>query len=85
MKRKLLTLVLSGAFVLGAGSVAFAATNDGDGNWSFNEMLPFMQRMHPDWSKQNLKEMYDSCHGKGGMMENFNSENTSAQRMMNNF
>lgn len=85
MKKKLIAVILSGAFVLGAGTLTFAATNDGDGNWSFEQMFPFMQEMHPDWSKDELKEMYNSCHGEGGMMENFNQRNTDAQSMMNNF
>lgn len=71
MKKKLVAIILSGAFVLGAGTVAFAATNDADGDWNFDKMFPFMQKMHPDWSKEDLKEMYDSCHGEGGMMNNF--------------
>lgn len=85
MKKKLIAVILSGAFVFGAGTFAFAATNDGDGNWSFDEMLPFMQEVHPEWSKDELKEMYDSCHGEGSIMNNFNQRNMNAQSMMNNF
>lgn len=85
MKKKLLAIILSGAFVLGAGTVAFAATNDGDGNWSFDKLLPFMQEMHPNSSQEDLEEMYDSCHGEDGMMQDYNSQNTKAQSMMNNF
>lgn len=71
MKKKFLAIILGGAIILGTGTLTFAATNDGDGKWSFEKMLPFMQEMHPDLSKNELKQMFDDCHGKGGMMHNF--------------
>jgi hypothetical protein len=73
--------LISSALILGAGSAVFAAgTSNSDIEFSFEKMLPFMEKMHPNSSKEELKEMYDSCHKDGGMMEGVNNEN-----MMNKF
>ncbi len=40
---------------------------------TFEEMLPFMKKMHPGVSDETFKEMFNSCHangGSGGMMGN---------------
>ncbi|MDW7675189.1 MAG: hypothetical protein SCK28_11710 [Bacillota bacterium] len=74
MKKKLIGLLLI-VFVLGAASMAFAQVTAEEGFFSFQEMLPFMQQMHPDWSETELKSMFDACHGGG--------ESGSATGMMN--
>ncbi|WP_045519407.1 hypothetical protein [Neobacillus niacini] len=78
--------ILSSALILGAGTAVFAAgtNNPGDGN-SFEKMLPFMQEMHPDSSKEDLQEMYNSCHKDGGMMDRNNQEGMNSENMMNRF
>lgn len=82
MKKKLVVGIISGAFILGAGSFAFAAANgEGEGLLNFGQMKPYIEQMHPDLTTQEQKEMFDSCHGEGGMMQNYNSTNTSS--MMN--
>lgn len=70
MKKKLLIGVLTGAVLLGgAGTIAFAEGN-GNGLLNFGQMKPYMEKMHPDFSEKQLKDMYNACHGEGGMMEN---------------
>lgn len=75
--------LFSAALILGAGTAVFAAGNNSEDGFSFQEMLPFMEKMHPDSSKADLEKMYNACHKDGGMMgetEGMNSEN-----MMNRF
>ncbi|MDF1511044.1 hypothetical protein PZE06_23195 [Robertmurraya sp. DFI.2.37] len=84
MKKKLLVGILSSAFILGAGTLTFAQTNgEGDGLFNFEKMQPQIEKIHPELSKEEQKEMFDACHGEGGMMENFHGENAS--NMMNQF
>ena len=78
MMKKLVIGILSTAVILGAGTFTYAQGN-GEGLVNFGQMKPFMEEMHPDFSTKELKEMYDSCHENGGMMDNINAEN-----MMNN-
>jgi hypothetical protein len=74
--------ILSTALVLGAGTAVFAAgtSNSGDGV-SFEKMLPFMQKMHPDSSKDELKDMYKACHEDGGMMDGTNKKEMSNENL----
>jgi hypothetical protein len=45
-------------------------------NGTFEEMLPFMKKMHPNLSDDQLKDLYDQMMGPSGacsnMMGNFN-------------
>ena len=78
MKKKLVIGLLTGAILLGgAGTYAYAQTN------GFQEMKPFMEKMHPELSESELEEMYKKCHGDGenGMMHG----DKDRQNMMNNF
>ncbi len=91
MKKKLAIGILAGAIILGgAGTFAFAAANEdanGNGLLNFGQMKPYMEEMHPDLSTDELKEMFDSCHGEGGMMGNSNMGgmmNGNTEGMMNN-
>jgi hypothetical protein len=82
MKKKLAIGVLTGAILLGGtGTLTFAQAN-GEGLLNFGQMKPYMEKMHPDLSTQELKQMYDSCHAEGGMME---GNTTDMEKMMNNF
>lgn len=76
--RKFVIGVLSAGFILGAGTYAFAEEN-GNGGLNFGQMKPMIEEMHPDLSTKEQKEMFDSCHGKDGMMQQ-----TGAESMMNN-
>lgn len=83
MKKKLVIGMISGAFILGAGTLTFAQSNgDGEGLFNFDQMQPKIEEMHPDLTKEEQKEMFDDCHGEGGMMENDNGQ--TANNMMNN-
>ncbi|WP_066312322.1 hypothetical protein [Bacillus sp. FJAT-29814] len=84
--KKLAVGLFSAALILGAGTAVFAAGNSGNGNGlSFEEMLPFMQKMHPDFSNDELNEMYKACHGQGGMMGGTNAVDVEGESMMNSF
>lgn len=68
MKKWMLGLVVAGlVMVAGIGGVLADEVTDGKA-WSFEQMLPFMKKMHPDMNDETLKQMYDTCHGQGGMM-----------------
>ncbi|MEH7332882.1 hypothetical protein V7161_09615 [Neobacillus drentensis] len=78
--------ILSAAFILGAGTAVLAAgTNNSATGFSFEKMLPFMQKMHPDSTKQELKDMYKACHGKGDMMDDSTQKEMGSKNMMSNF
>ncbi|WHX98751.1 hypothetical protein [Neobacillus sp. DY30] len=77
---------LSSILILGAGTAVFAAgTNNSVESNNFEKLLPFMQKMHPDSSKEELQEMYNSCHKEGGMMDGTNQEGMNSEKMMNRF
>lgn len=84
--KKYIVGILSAALILGAGTAVFAAGNSNsiDGG-SFEKMLPFMQKMHPDSSKDELKDMYKACHEKGGMMDGSSGKKMESENMMNHF
>ncbi|MCM3671538.1 hypothetical protein M3181_21495 [Mesobacillus maritimus] len=67
--KKLIVGILSATFILGAGSYAFAQGTE-DGILGFDQMKPYMEQMHPDFSENELQNMYNACHGEGGMMQN---------------
>lgn len=81
MKKKLLLTVLALVFVLSIGTFAYA---QGEGNFNFGQMLPYMQQMHPDLSTEQLQDMYDSCHGTGdsGASQNFQEMNPDKMNRM---
>ncbi|GGC82831.1 hypothetical protein GCM10007216_11720 [Thalassobacillus devorans] len=83
MKRKLLAGIATAALVLGFGNIVLADGDEplqGEGFWqgSFEEMLPFMKQMHPNFDDSQLEGMYQGCHGQNGP-GNYN------RGMMNNF
>lgn len=61
MKKKLISLVTVSLLALGIGSAVYA--HGSDAGWSFKEMLPYMKEMHPNMDEQEMKEMYQKCHG----------------------
>lgn len=79
--KKIAISFFSAALILGVGTAVFAAGNSNSENGlNFEKMLPFMQKMHPNSSKEELEDMYKACHGNGGMMGKTNSK-----EMMNRF
>jgi hypothetical protein len=87
--KKIVLSVLGSVLIFGVGTVVMAAGNDTDKEkGSFEKMKPFMEEMHPDFSNDELKEMYDSCHGDNGKMKDQhmeNMENMDPENMMNQF
>lgn len=70
MKKKFLIGIVTMAFLLGLGNVAFANGLDGNGDWSFKNMLPYMQEMHPSFSDDDLEQMYNDCYDSGDVHGN---------------
>ncbi|WHY68461.1 hypothetical protein [Neobacillus sp. SuZ13] len=84
--KKFVVGILSATFILGAGTAVFASGNGHSGNGvSFEKMLPFMQKMHPDSSKAELKNMYKACHKNDGMMGDTKGKEMESDNMMNSF
>jgi hypothetical protein len=87
--KKIVLSVLGSMLILGVGTVVMAAGNDVDNeNGTFEKMKPFMEEMHPDSSNEELKEMYDSCHGDNGKIMDQHMEkmeNMGPENMMNQF
>jgi hypothetical protein len=73
--------------VLGIGTEVFANSNDvGEGTLNFGQMLPFMKKMPPYLSENELKDMYNSCYDTNGAAPSKNFEQMEPQgMMMNNF
>lgn len=69
--KKTLAIALIVVGLLGIGTVAFAQGNNPPSPWNlnFDQMLPFMKQMHPNWSADQLKEMYNVCHGPNDFMQ----------------
>lgn len=81
MKKTALTL-FSATLILGASTSVFAEeTNDGKGTFNFGQMKPMMEKMHPDLSKEELKQMYIDCHGTNGAMPSKNFQMMDGSHM----
>ncbi len=64
MARTIIVLVVAVLLLVAAGTAALAhGGGRNSGTFTFSEMLPFMQEHHPNWSEEELREMYDTCHG----------------------
>lgn len=73
--KKLIVGIVTIALVLTLGSAVYAESNDGgQGTFNFGQMLPFMKQVHPDFSEQQLKDMYNNCHGTNGAAPSKNFE-----------
>ena len=79
--KKLILGVLAIVLVLGAGSAFANSDGDGEGTFNFGQMLPFMKQMHPGWSDEELKEMYNACHGTNGAAPSKNFQYMNQMRM----
>ena len=78
--KKILIGGLTILFLLGAGNFAFAQTNENNrGFLDFEEMKPQIEKMHPNWTDEEQREMFNTCHGSNGGMQN------QGYHMMNNF
>lgn len=91
--KKLLIGVLSLGLVAAGGAAVYAQSDEinGEGLFNFGQMSKLMEEHHPDQSKEELKELYNSMHGtngaapsanfKMGEMHNFMSENGDFNEM----
>ncbi|MFS1515466.1 hypothetical protein V1503_02950 [Bacillus sp. SCS-151] len=73
--KKIIFSSLGTTIILG-GTVSYAfahSSDEGNDNINFGQMKPYIQEMHPDWSTQEQKEMFDSCHGETGTLEKNNN------------
>lgn len=52
---------------------------------NFGKMKPFMQQMHPNLNEKELKEMYESCHGKNGKTVSETEQQNSPVKGVNSF
>ena len=60
--KKLILLVTVLAVLIISGTTVLA--HGGNGAFSFDRMLPTMQEHHPGWSEEELRTMYEYCHGE---------------------
>lgn len=54
--------------------------SDQNVNSNFEQMLPYMKKMHPNLSDEQLKALYEQMHGANGACSNVN--NGQGQGMM---
>ncbi|RKD27113.1 hypothetical protein BEP19_00640 [Ammoniphilus oxalaticus] len=72
MKKMVIGGTLAALLVIGGigGVWAAESVSPNSGNEkTFEDMLPFMKKMHPHTSDETFKKMYNDCHGEGGMMK----------------
>lgn len=63
MKKMLIGVTLTALLVIIGGVwVVEAVPPQETKEKTFEEMLPFMKKMHPDVSDETIKAMYDACH-----------------------
>ncbi|GGK05029.1 hypothetical protein GCM10007063_29280 [Lentibacillus kapialis] len=79
--KKIFIGLLTSFLVLGGGTFVFAHGN-GENTFNFEDMQPYMEEMHPNFSEEDQRAMFNDCHGDGGYMQNNNNE---FRGMMNNF
>lgn len=61
--KKVIIGIVTGAVILG-GATFVAADSYGDKFFNFDEMKPHMEKMHPDYSSEQLEQMFNACHGE---------------------
>mgnify|MGYP003367650552 CR=1 FL=1 len=67
--KKVIIGIVAGAVVLG-GATFVAADSNGDRFINFEDMKPFMEKMHPNLSSEQQEQMFNACHGEKGLTEN---------------
>lgn len=70
--KKFLLSILTASLIIGIATAAMAQQDKEVDSLNFEEMKPFMEKMHPNFSDDELKNMFESCHGENGMMSNMN-------------
>ncbi|MDT3425773.1 hypothetical protein J2Z22_001292 [Paenibacillus forsythiae] len=65
MRKKLWIGIGAIVLTLGIGTAVYAADT---GSKTFEQMLPFMKKMHPNLTEQQLNDMHKSCEEHSGSM-----------------
>jgi len=93
--KRLITGLFTTVLIVGIATTAFAHgnNNDNEGNtpnsnffsqFSFEEMIPFMKEMHPNFEDEDFEQMYRDHHGTEGQPQPQNSEGSFDQMPHNN-
>ncbi|CQR47322.1 hypothetical protein BN1058_01631 [Paraliobacillus sp. PM-2] len=67
MKKILVSLLGATIIIGGAATYTFAHSNESFNvndhhRFNYEEMKPYIQEMHPNWSSQEQREMFEFCH-----------------------
>ncbi|WP_182200969.1 hypothetical protein [Paraliobacillus salinarum] len=66
MKKVIVSLLGATVLIGGAATYTFAHSNNDNFNnnerFNYEEMRPYIQEMHPNWSSQEQREMFELCH-----------------------
>ncbi|KGX90607.1 hypothetical protein [Pontibacillus marinus] len=77
MKKRIASL-FTAVLVVGIATSAFAHGSENEGNtadfnflhpFNFEEMLPIMKDMHPNFEDEDFEQMFRDCHGDGGQRQ----------------
>ncbi|WP_312098659.1 hypothetical protein [Niallia sp.] len=84
--KKLVVGILGVTFLLGAGTYTFAQVTDNNGAYTFEQMKPYIKKMHPNLTAEEQEKMYNSCQSSSeNMMQNGDMmQGTDAENMMEN-
>lgn len=77
--KKLLIGVLSLGLVAIGGTAIYAqsSASNGEGIFNYGQMSQFMEEVHPEQSKEELKDMYNAMHGTNGAAQSANFKDMS--------
>ncbi|MFB1050975.1 hypothetical protein [Paraliobacillus sp. JSM ZJ581] len=65
MKKIIVSLLGAIVIIGGAATYTFAHSNNNFNNnerFNYEEMRPYIQEMHPNWSNQQQRKMFELCH-----------------------
>lgn len=79
MKKKLWIGIGAIVLTLGIGTAVYAADT---GNPAFEQMLPFMKKMHPNLTDQQLNDMHKSCGEQKGNLDNMMKSGSGMMKNM---
>lgn len=78
--KKMMAAILIVTVLLGGTSYAVAASNENN-FFSFEQMQPYIEQMHPNFSNDQQQEMFNDCHGENNAM----NRNMNVSNSNNNF
>ncbi|WP_138416150.1 hypothetical protein [Aquibacillus sediminis] len=68
--KKLVISIIIGAVILGGATTYVSAQTNGNEWFNFEDMQPYMEQMHPNFSTEQQQQMFNDCHGENGYMQN---------------